>query len=41
MLEATMTPYPYSFIEQWWGGSLSPELQQRIEAAPKNQLDIP
>jgi hypothetical protein len=31
-------PYPYSFIEDWWGESLSPELQQRIKAAPKKQL---
>ena len=33
-------PYPYSFIEEWWGESLSHELQQRIEAAPKKQLEI-
>jgi hypothetical protein len=33
-------PYPYSFIQEWWGESLSPELQQRIEAAPTNQLAI-
>src|SRR5260370_42501878 len=32
--------YPYSFIEEWWGESLSPELQQRIETAPRKQLDI-
>ena len=31
-------PYPYSFIEQWWGESLTPELQKRIEAAPAGHL---
>jgi hypothetical protein len=31
--------YPYSFIEQWWGESLTPELQKRIEAAPVEHLE--
>lgn len=31
-------PYPYSFIEQWWGESLTPELQKRIQAAPVSHL---
>jgi hypothetical protein len=31
-------PYPYSFIEEWWGESLNPDLQERIEAAPRSHL---